>query len=130
MTRTYLIQVAQQIKRKPVESYNDSSYFGTVYTGLFLKKAIHCFFEADEHTERLIAVYYKNTLYCINPVSIKGALAIKNLYNTFNCTQKVMLYPNKSNILFQDEEGDFRNKHSCEISQAIDYADVIPVPNA
>lgn len=127
MTRTYLIQVAMQIKRKPVESFNDPTLYGTVYNGLFLKKIIHCLFDEDG---RLVAVYYRNVLYCVNPVSTKGALAIKSLYEAFNCKQKVFLYPNKSNKLYVDSEGDYRNKRACEFSQSIDYADVIPLPRA
>lgn len=126
MTRTYLMQVASQIVERPLESFVDPCYYGTISIGKFLKKPFYCLTNLDEET---VAIIYNQTLYCTIPVSPDGARAIKEFYNLFKCNTKVFLYPNKSNILYSDETGEVRNSKSAAISKALDYSDCIPIPH-
>lgn len=125
MTRKYLIQLANQIIHNPNKSFTDPSYFGVMYISKFNKKEMVVLANIDYVP---VAVIYNRTMYCVSPVSYKGAGAIRALYEMYRCKTKVFLYPNSRNMLFKDEQGEFCNYKLANISYKIDYSDCIPLP--
>ena len=109
-----------------MRSFTDSTYFGVIYIGRFLKKEIIVLSDINQVP---VSVVYKNTLYCISPVGYKGAAAVKDLYAAYRCKTKVFLYPNSRSMLFKDEDGVFKDSTIANHSYRIDYADCIPIPN-
>lgn len=125
MNRTSLITVASHIKKRPIESFNDDNYYGTVYVGLYDNEPMRCFYDNQGF---LIAICYKRVMYCICAVGHAGAMALRNFYLANHCHTKVMLYRNYMNLLFVDQEGEYTGYNACKEASRRDYIDCIPIP--
>ena len=86
MTRTYLVNLANQVRERPIDSYPSANNHGIVYEGCFMRKPIHCLY-----TTRgiLVAVHYNRILYLITRVGNTAIrFDISELYKDHQCTQK------------------------------------------
>lgn len=126
MTRTYLMQLANQIRDRPLDKYPSPNRNGIVYEGRFMRKPIHCLY-----TTRgvLVCVHYNRVLYQVtNTGNTAITHDVSEFYKDHQCTTKVYLYQNSYQLLFIDEEGRFGSNAAVNKSFACDYMDLIPLP--
>lgn len=126
MTRTYLVNLAHQVRERPIDSYSSPNSHGIVYEGRFMRKPIHCLY-----TTRgvLVCVHYNHVLYLItNTGNTAISFDVREFYLQHCCNTKVYLYQNSYRLLFIDEEGRFGSDASVDKSFACDYMDLIPLP--
>lgn len=126
MTRTYLINLANQVRERPTDSYPSANNHGMVYEGRFMRKPIHCLYSTRGV---LVCVHYNRVLYLVNNTG-KTAINfdVRQFYQDHICNTKVYLYQNSGLILFIDEDGKFGCDASINKSFDCDYKDLIPLP--
>lgn len=128
MTRTYLLQVAESIKKTAIPKFLDplAPALGTTYETKFLGNKILLYVNSRGEP---LAIYHKKVMYVFSTTSTQRVHIMKDFYEALNCNTKVFLYNNDKHISFRDDEGTVHYDNSSNPMYG-DYSTLIPLPHA
>ena len=126
MTKTQLEELALKTYANYKEFTASPRHFGRIYTSDYCNSRIHVYMS---DAGILYAVFHKGVCYLMRPTQYKPATCdIQELSFALGTPTQVFLYSNPSNWLYRDELGYHKGNITHSISEACDYADVIPIP--
>ena len=128
MTRSYMLQLAETIKRfSPpiIVDFNDPS-LGVIYQSRFLGKPITLYVNSRAEP---IAIFHNKIMYVFHTTSNSKLRVMREYYEGLGCHTKVLLYPNSRYLAFKDSEGEVHYTQETTPSYG-DYSTVLPLPQA
>lgn len=123
MTRTQLLEVANQIIKNSVDTYEDNAKRGTIYTGIYNKRPM-CVFVSK--TQTILCITYNKVAYFTNGTDKRTAPRLRSFCDDHDCDTRVYLYPEAKRLL-SDMEGVVDSPIDKRISHHFDYNDLIPI---